>query len=159
MVLQRWDPFRDLQQMDEVMNRLWRNVGGRWPVREGAEDWNIALDVVRKPDEIVVTASLPGVKPEDIEVTFEDNVLAIKAERKEETETADETYLLRERSYGTFYRAIRLPETINADKITSNYDNGVLTVTLPIAEEKKPKQIKVKPGSGAKQIESGEKKK
>jgi HSP20 family protein len=159
MVLQRWDPFRDLQQLDDAMNRLWRGMGTRVPARSGGEDWNILLDVIRQPEEIVVKASLPGVAPDDIDVTFEDNVLSIKAERGNETETDDSKYLVRERSYGSYYRALRLPDTVDANKITSSYDNGVLTISLPKAEEKKPKQIKVDVGSGAKEIESTGKKK
>ena len=158
MVMQRWDPFRELQEMDETMNRLWRGFGSRIANRE-AEDWNIALDVVRKPEEIVAKASLPGVKPEDIDVTIEDNVLTLKAQRSSEYENKDDTaYLIRERSYGSYYRALRLPESVDTEKVKSDYEHGVLTVTLPKMEEKKPKQIKVNVG-GVKEIESTAKKK
>jgi HSP20 family protein len=160
MVLQRWDPFRELQEMDNTMNRLWRGFGSRLTTQEGAEDWNISIDVVRKPEEIVVKASLPGIKPDDIDITVEDNLLTLKAQRSEEFQTGEDTaYLIRERTSGSYYRALRLPDTVDVDKINSNYEHGVLTITLPKMEEKKPKQIKVNVGGGAREIESTAKKK
>lgn len=154
MVLQRWEPYRELRQMEDTMNRLWR--GFRWPYfGEAVETWNILVDVIQRPEEIVVEASVPGVQPEDIEVTVEDNVLTLRAERKSELEEEKEGYLIRERASGSFYRALRLPDRVNTDKIESFYDNGVLTVHLPRAEEQKKKQIQVKVGGGAKQIGKG----
>ena len=155
MVLQRFDPFRDLRNMEETMNRLWRTVGEAASGREGLESWNIAIDVVQKPDEILVNASLPGVKPEDIDITIDDNVLTLKAERQDEHKEEDTRYLVRERSYGRYYRALRLPDTVDVNKVKSSYEGGVLTISLPKAEEKKPKQIKVGVGAGAKEIEAG----
>ena len=133
MVLQRFDPFRDLRNMEDTMNRLWRGFGTT-TTREGAEDWNIAIDVVQKADEIVVNASLPGVKPEDIDLTIEDNVLTLKAERQAEHREEDSRYLIQERSYGRYYRALRLPDTVDVNKVKSTYDNGVLAISLPKAE-------------------------
>jgi HSP20 family protein len=155
MVIQRWDPFRDLRQMDDTMNRLWRGFGG---VTGGTEEWNILLDVVQRPDEIIVRASVPGVTPDAIELTIEDNILTIRAERKPEFEDAQSTYLIHERPVGSFYRALRLPETVDANKIKSIYENGVLTINLPKAEEKKKKQIKIQVAGGSKTIEAGTKK-
>jgi HSP20 family protein len=155
MVLQRWEPFRELRQMEDTMNRLWRGFGG---YHEGTEDWNIAIDVIQKPEEIVVKASLPGVKPEDIDVTVEDNVLSLKAQRTSETEETGASYLVRERTSGSYYRALRLPDTIDTGKIKCEYEHGILTIDLPRAEEKKPKRIKVGVGSAKKEIEAGGKK-
>ena len=157
MVLQRFDPFRDLRNMEETMNRLWRGIGTT-ATREAAEDWNIAIDVVQKPEEIVVNASLPGVKPEDIDVTIEDNVLTLKAERQAEHREENSRYLVQERSYGSYYRALRLPDTVDVNKVKSSYEHGVLAISLPKAEEKKPRQIKVNVG-GQKEIEAGTAKK
>ena len=151
MVMQRWDPIRDLRQMDDTMSRLWRGFGG---VNTGAEDWNILLDVIERPNEIVVKASAPGVQGDAIEVAVEDNILTIRAERKPDFADAESVYLVQERPAGSFYRALRLPESVNADKIDSTYENGVLTINLPKAEEKKRKQIKIKVASGAKTIEA-----
>jgi HSP20 family protein len=151
MVMQRWDPFQELRQMDETINRLWRGFRG---TVAGTEDWNIALDVIQRPDDIVVKASIPGVNPESIDLAIEDNVLTIRAERKPDFEDDKSEYLIQERPTGSFYRALRLPDTVEANKVHSIYENGVLTVTLPKAEEKKKKQIKIQIGSGAKAIES-----
>ena len=153
MVLQRWEPFRELRQMEDTMNRLWRGFAGSPFSREGAEDWNILIDVVQKKDEIEVKASMPGVKPEAIEVAVEDNILTLRAERKPDIEGEEAAYLIRERPTGSFYRALRLPDTVDTNKIRSYYDNGVLTVTMPKAEEKKKKQIQVKVTGGTKAIE------
>lgn len=151
MVMQRWDPFRDLRQMDDTMNRLWRGFGG---VQSGAEDWNISLDVVQRPDELVVKASIPGVKADGIDLSIEDDVLSLRAERKSDFEDDKSVYLIQERPTGSFYRALRLPESVDAGKIQSTYENGVLTIMLPKAEEKKKKQIKIQIGGGAKAIEA-----
>ena len=153
MVLQRWDPFRDLRQMEDTVNRLWRGFGGSPSYREGAEDWNILIDVIQKKDDIVVKASVPGVKPEGIDVAIEDNVLTLRAERKPEIEGEDSAYLIQERPTGSFYRALRLPDTVDTNKIESHYENGVLTITMPKAEEKKKKQIQIKVTGSAKAIE------
>lgn len=158
MVIQRWDAFRDLTQMENTMNRLWRGFGGVPSHREGAEDWNILLDVVQKGDELIVKASMPGVKPEEVEVAVEDNVLTLRAERKAELEGDDARYLIQERPTGSFYRALRLPQTIDTNKIESEYENGVLTISMPKAEEKKKKQIQIRVGGGKKVIEGGSKK-
>ena len=152
MVLQRWEPFRELRNMEDTMNRLWRGFGGYPASREGGEDWNILVDVIRKPEEIIVKASVPGINPEDIDVSVEDNVLAIKAERNEETESGDSTYLVKERTSGSYYRALRLPDTVDTGKIDCTYDNGVLSISLPKAEEKKKKRIQVNVGKAPKAI-------
>jgi len=151
MVMQRWDPLRELRQMDETMNRLWRGFGG---APASTEDWNIALDVVQRPDQIVVKASIPGVKPEAIELAIEDNILTLRADRKPDFEDEKSVYLVQERPTGSFYRALRLPETVDSNKVQSTYENGVLTIVLPKAEEKKKKQIKIQIGSGSKAIEA-----
>jgi HSP20 family protein len=151
MVMQRWDPLRDLRQMDETVNRLWRGIGG---TTASTEDWNIALDVVQRTDEIVVKASIPGVKPDGIDLAIEDNILTIRAERKLDFEDDQSVYLVQERPVGSFYRALRLPETVDPNKIQSSYENGVLTINLPKAEEKKRKQIKIQLTGGSKVIEA-----
>ena len=151
MVMQRWDPLRELRQMDETMNRLWRGFGG---APASTEDWNIALDVVQRPDQIVVKASIPGVKPEAIELAIEDNILTLRADRKPDFEDEKSVYLVQERPTGSFYRALRLPETVDSNKVQSTYENGVLTIVLPKAEEQKKKQIKIQIGSGSKAIEA-----
>jgi len=153
MVMQRWDPVNELRQMENTMNRLWRGFAGVPSYRDGMEDWNIPIDVIQKSDMILVKASLPGFAPDGIDVAVEDNVLTIKAEKKAEIEQEGETYLIHERAIGSYYRALRLPDTVDTGKIQSTFENGVLTISLPKAEEKKRKQIKVKVGGGTKAIE------
>jgi HSP20 family protein len=124
MVIQRWNPYRELRQVEDTMDRLWHGFGGPAVYREGSEDWNILIDVMQKKDDIIVTASIPGVKPEEIDVAVEDNVLTIRAERKPESEE-DANYLIRERPVGSFFRALRLPDTVDTENIESSYCNGV----------------------------------
>jgi HSP20 family protein len=152
MVLQRWNPYRELKQMEDTMDRLWR-IGGLPTYREGVEDWNILIDVLQKKDDIIVNASVPGIKPDEIDVAIEDNVLTIRAERKSDA-AEDDTYLIKERPEGSFFRALRLPDTVDAEKIESSYCNGVLTIKMPKAEEKKRKQIQIKVESEPKTIET-----
>jgi HSP20 family protein len=149
--MQRWDPLQELRQMDETMNRLWRGFRGS---SGGAEDWSISMDVIQRPDEIIVKASIPGVKPETIDLAVEDDVLTLRAERKPDFEDDKSVYLIQERAMGSFYRALHLPETVDANKIQSTYENGVLTINLPKAEEKKKRQIKIQIGGGTKAIEA-----
>jgi HSP20 family protein len=151
MVMQRWDPFKDLRLMDDTLGRMWRGFGG---TPSGSEDWNISLDVVQRPDELVVKASIPGVKPETIDLAIEDNTLTLRAERKADFEDDKSIYLIQERASGSFFRALRLPETVDANKVHSAYENGVLTISLPVAEEKKKKQIKINVAGGSKSIEA-----
>ncbi|MCH8310110.1 MAG: Hsp20/alpha crystallin family protein [Chloroflexi bacterium] len=145
MTMQKWDPFRNFRHFDNVMSRFQRNYGPRIRVQR-AESWAIPLDVVQDDDNVTISASLPGFKAEGIHVTIEDGVLAISAETTSETEDSTNGYMLRERRAGKFYRAIRLPETVDADKAESGYNEGVLTITLPRIETKKAKKLEVKVG-------------
>ncbi|MDD5509648.1 MAG: Hsp20/alpha crystallin family protein [Dehalococcoidales bacterium] len=158
MLVQRWDPFRDLTQMEDTVNRLWRGLGGVPSYREGVEDWNILIDVIQKGDELVVKASIPGIKPDEIDVAVEDNLLTLRAERKADSEGEQSRYLIQERPTGSFYRALRLPQTVDTNKIESEYENGVLIIRMPKAEEKKKKQIQIKVGGSTKAIEGSSKK-
>jgi HSP20 family protein len=149
MALERWDPFRDLRKMEYTVDRLWRGFGPRtYATTPEAESWGIPLDVVRDGDNIVVSGSLPGVKPEDIKVTIEDDVLTVSGTTETEQETAEGTYLLRERRAGAFHRALRLPDSVDSDKAETSYTAGVLTITLPKLEEKKAKQLTIKVEGG-----------
>ena len=160
MSLQRYDPIRDMARVEQVFDRLWRGYGTRgYGYRgvashgDGDGDWAIALDVVGSEDSVAVHASLPGVKPEDISVTIEDDVLTVAGQTASEEEHDDDTYLVRERRSGSFRRSLRLPDTVDADKAESSYEDGVLTVTLPKSEAKKPKQLTVQV-KGAKALKS-----
>ena len=142
MVLRRWEPFRELRTMEDTINRLWRNYG-REAADPAVEGWSVPLDVVREGDEIMVHASLPGVDPENIDVSVEDSVLTIKATTHADVEREEGEYLMRERRTGSFHRALRLPDTVDTERIQPGYKNGVLTITIPKAESKKAKRLKV----------------
>jgi HSP20 family protein len=115
--------------------------------------WNLALDVAETEGEYLVKASLPGIKPEDLEITYTNNTLTIKGEVREDKELDEARYHLRERRYGAFARSITLPAGVESEKIEANYEAGVLKLRLPKAEEVKPKKIAVKSG-GTKVIEA-----
>ena len=142
MVLRRWEPFRELRTMEDTINRLWRNYG-REAADPTVEGWSVPLDVVREGDEIMVHASLPGVDPENIDVSVEDSVLTIKATTHADVEREEGEYLMRERRTGSFHRALRLPDTVDTERIQPGYKNGVLTIAIPKAESKKAKRLKV----------------
>ena len=141
-MLQRWEPFRDLTRMDEMMNRLRRSHLRYVPGEDGK--WAVPLDVVEEDDKIIVRATLPGVKPEDIDVTLENDVLTISAETKVETEEHKESYLVRERRAGKFHRTLRLPDTVDSEKVDTKYENGIVEITFPKAEEKKSRRLSIK---------------
>ena len=130
--------------MEDVVNRYWRGFNGRpWAYRN-ATNRALPLDVEESDDNIVVRASVPGVSPDDIRVTTEDGVLTIEADASSDNETTEGNYLIRERGRGSVRRAIRLPDTVDADQADSGYDQGVLTVSFPKQEAKKAKRVEVK---------------
>jgi HSP20 family protein len=146
-MLNRWDPFREMMVLRNSMDRSAARELTVAPSDWKSFNWSIALDVVENEDQYQVKASLPGIDPEDLEITFEDKRLTIKGEVKEEDEINEPHYHLRERRYGNFNRTIKLPSGIASDKIEAHYDKGVLTLHLPKVEEAKPKKITIKTSS------------
>lgn len=140
----RLDPFRDMMTLRNAMDRLFDNalVGPNlaWP----GESLNMATDIVENPEEFIVKVTVPGIKADDIEVTYNNNVLTIKGETKEEQNIKDAQYILHERRHGNLMRSFSLPSNIDADSIQAQYNDGVLTLRLSKAEEAKPKRIPVK---------------
>ena len=145
----RWDPFREL---DNFSNRLSTLFGDRLGVRSGEEsngwtrsDWAPAVDIVEDTNGYAITAELPQVNKEDVDVTVENGVLTIKGERKFERkeEDKDKKYHRVERAYGTFVRSFRVPTDADGTKIKAAYKDGVLTVTLPKSEAAAPKKIAI----------------
>jgi len=141
----RWEPFSDLVSLREAMDRLFEEsfVRPRWisPLRQAG---TLAIDMYETPNDVVVKATVPGVKPEDIDITISGNTLTIKGEAKSEEKIEKADYLYQERRYGAFSRSVSLPTSVNADKAEAQFEHGVLTLTLPKVEEVKPKAIKVK---------------
>lgn len=144
--LVRWDPYREMRTMreltDRMMDRFFEGTVGDWQT----SNWGLALDVAEDEDEFVVKASVPGINPDDLDITVTKNTLMIKGEVKQEEEKEEERYHLRERRFGRFARSITLPTSVDADEIEANYENGVLILHLPKTEEMKPKRISVKSG-------------
>ncbi len=137
------DPLmRELEAWRNTMEQLMNELP-RTSFRED-RPWILPLDVIETDDNFIVKASIPGINPEDIDITFSDNILTIQGEIKEEAEQVDGNYLLRERRFGLFQRSIALPERVDADKIEATYQDGVLTLTIPKIEEIKPKRISIK---------------
>lgn len=143
MALVRWDPARELASMEiDRLNRMFNEL-----FRTGenlARGWMPAVDIfTTDAHEFVIKAELPGMKREDINVTFENNVLTLRGERKFEEETNRDNYQRGERHYGSFSRSFNIPGTVDPSRIAASYKDGVLTVRLPQREEAKPKQITV----------------
>src|ERR671914_324800 len=149
MTLQRWDPFNELRRMQETMNHLWRGFGAGTPYGQGMGNLAVPLDVVQQEDNFVIRASLPGVNPDNIDVSIEDNVLTIRGHSAHEAEHQEGNYLMRERRSGSFYRALRLPDTVDSDQAQPHYENGVLSITFPRMELKRAKRLQITGGQGS----------
>jgi HSP20 family protein len=138
----RWQPMRDFFAMRDAMDRLFDDLMTR---QFGVQEMDgPAVDMYQTEENVVVKATLPGIKPEDIQISVSGDVLTIRGESKQEEEISNATYHLRERRYGAFSRSLPLPSQVIADKAVAEFEHGILTLTLPKAEEVKPKTIKVK---------------
>ena len=151
--LMRWDPYREMWNMRSALDRFFDDSIGvpRLSLYQGG--WDLALDVAETDDEFMVKASLPGINPDELEVTYDSNVLTIKGDMMKEEDVEEERYHLRERRYGAFSRSVSLPSSIKADKIEASYQAGILTLRLPKSEEARPKRIKVRSIDDKKLIE------
>lgn len=146
MAIVRFDPFRDLASMQDRINRIF----GEAYLRNNDDDvtnrgdWRPVVDIYENDKhEIVLRAELPGLKREEIDIRVENNTLTLRGERKRDTEVKQESYHRVERSYGAFSRSFSLPSTVSTEKVSATFVDGVLTITLPLREEAKPRQIQV----------------
>jgi HSP20 family protein len=147
MALVRWDPFRELEEVSDRLNRMFARPATR--TANGKEtmtvaDWTPSVDISETEGEYQIKAEIPDVKKEDVKVTVEDGVLTIQGERKHEVEEKGKKYHRIERSYGSFVRTFSLPDVIEADKVKAEFKDGVLNLHLPKSEKAKPKSIEVK---------------
>lgn len=144
MSLVRWDPFRDLESLQEDVNRLFQESMAR-PRREApaARVWAPPVDVVEDGDRITVKAELPGMKREDIDIELNGDQLTIRGERKFETEEKKENFVRVERTYGRFQRTFTIGVPVKADEVKASYKDGILEVAIPKSEETKPKKVDV----------------
>src|SRR5438067_266545 len=141
--LARWEPFRGATSLQDHVNRLFNDDFVFRLEESSLSAWAPAVDIYETEHELVVKADLPEVDPKDLDIRVENNILTIRGERKFEKKVNEENYLRVERSYGSFARSFSLANTVNPDAIKADFQNGVLTLSIPKREEAKPKQIKV----------------
>jgi HSP20 family protein len=141
----RWEPAREMMTLRDAMDRLFDDAFTR-PLRlNDGGNWSMpAVDMYQTDNEIVVKAAIPGVKTDDVQINVTGEVLTIKGEVKEKEETQEKAYHLREQRWGMFERTLALPTDVIADKAKAEFENGILTITLPKAEEVRPKTISIK---------------
>lgn len=154
MSIVRWNPVRELatfpsdilgmqREINHMFDRFFR--GGVLDDAElPATTWAPAVDLAEKNDAYIAKVELPGVSKDDVKITLQDNVITIRGEKKDEKETNESNYHRVERSYGSFQRSFNLPSAVKGDKVDAQYKDGILTISLPKAEEAKHKQIEVK---------------
>jgi HSP20 family protein len=146
MALERWEPFRDVVSLRDAVNSLFQESfvrpGGMLAGGQAA----LPVDVCETESEFRIKASLPGIKPEDVQITLQGDTVTLRAESKSEEEKKGETWHLRERRSGSYQRSMVLNAPIDSDRATAHFDHGVLTLTLPKSEKARPKQIKVSSG-------------
>jgi HSP20 family protein len=126
-------------EFDDLARRVWGGEEGFF-----GRELHAGLEMYEDKDDLVIKTDLPGVTTEDLDVSLDDGVLTIKAEKNHEEVSEDATYYARERSYGKYHRSLRLPFQVAGDQVTATLEHGVLEMRLPKAEEAKPKQIEVK---------------
>ena len=145
MHLVRWEPFREMVSLRQVMDSLFEDSMVH-PARlwTGNGRGEFKIDMYQTEDNVVVKASLPGIKPEEVDISVTGDVVTIRGEHKEEPGIKAEAYLRKEQCYGSFCRAITVPVDVKSDKAEAVFENGILTLTLPKSEEVKTRSIKVK---------------
>src|SRR5438105_13764690 len=141
--LARWEPFRGATSLQDHVNRLFNDDFERRGEESSLTAWAPAVDIYETEHELVVKADLPEIDPKDLDIRVENNILTIRGERKFEKKVNEDHYLRVERAYGSFARSFTLANTVNTDAIKAEYQNGVLTLSIPKREEAKPKHVKV----------------
>ena len=141
--LTRWEPMREMMTLREAMDRLFDDAFTR-PLSINGGFTAPAIDMYQTDDEVVVKATLPGLKAEDVDISVTGDTLTLRGEYKQENEQKEARYHIREQRYGSFERSLLLPTDVKADKAVADFENGVLTIRIPIAEEVKPKAISIK---------------
>ncbi|HXF62094.1 MAG TPA: Hsp20/alpha crystallin family protein [Caldilineaceae bacterium] len=146
-MLTRWDPFREMMALRNQMDRMlgdWPEAFGGWGESESGGWLRLPVDLSESDEAYTVRASIPGVKPEDLDISVQNNMLTIRGETRSEQEKEGDRWHIRERRFGQFQRTIALPNNVAPDQIGAEYENGVLTLTLPKSEEAKPRRISVR---------------
>ena len=140
-----WTPFREMEDMERHLGSTFGEswLPSLWSRVPEARAWVPDLDVFEKDGKFVVKAELPGMEEKDVDVSIEGDTLTIKGEKETEKEVKEEDYYRCERAYGSFFRSVPLPNSVDKDKVEANYNNGVLEVMLPKIDGKQPKKVKV----------------
>jgi len=149
MNVTRWDPFRELEEMSDRLNRVFGRSSGRTDTgRElmRVSDWTPTVDICETDREYLIKMELPEVRKEDVKVTVEDGVLTIQGERRQEREEKGKKFHRVERSYGTFMRGFTVPDGVDEGRVSAEFKDGMLILHLPKSEKAKPKAIEVKVG-------------
>jgi len=141
--LTRWEPVREMMTLREAMDRLFDDAFTR-PIGAAVASAIPAIDLYQTDEEVVLKAALPGLKADDVQISVTGDVLSLRGEFKQQDETKEATYHIREQRHGVFERAVRLPVDVQTDKAKADFENGILTITLPKAEEIKPRAINIK---------------
>ena len=146
MSIVRWNPARELLGVQNELNRLFHNFFDRDLLETSYRhsSWEPAVDISETAEDFRVNADLPGLSKDDVKISYEDGVLTIKGEKKQESETKEKNYHRVERSYGMFERSFRLPSRIEVNGIEAKFKDGVLNLRLPKAEDARPKEIPIK---------------
>ena len=144
MAITRWDPFRDLMSIQNEMNRLFGRTYGGDVGETSRGAWTPSLDVYETQEKFVITMELPGVSPDDVDISVEDSTLVVRGERKFYREQDQDSFLRIERRFGEFTRSLTLPSTADAEGIQASFDQGVLTIEVPKREEARPRKITIK---------------
>lgn len=154
--LVRWDPFAEFGSLRRAMDRLFEDYAPTRSVRgqDGAE-LTFPVDLSETENEVVVKAVLPGIRPEDVELTVNEGVLTVRGEARGETTEEKENFYRREIRYGSFARSLPLPTRVNQDQAEAEFKDGILTVHLPKAEDVRPKSIKIKGSSAEGELVAG----
>ncbi len=142
--LTRWDPFAELADLRTRFDRLFGDIAD---ARE--HKWTPAIDVVRENGNLVLRADIPGIKPEEVKIEIEDDVLTVYGEHEERKEEQEKDYVRRERRYGSFHRSMALPAGIEANEIKAETHDGVLEVTIPLPKEARKETVEIKPTAAA----------
>jgi HSP20 family protein len=148
MNLITYDPFRELRSLQDEVNRVFSsNLNRTSETGLGRGAWNPSVDIFENKDQIVLEAELPGLSPEEVNISIENNVLTIHGERRFEKKDEGDNFHRVERSYGSFTRSFTLPPTVSSENVMANFDNGILRLELAKREEAKPRRIEIKAGS------------
>ncbi len=152
MTLIKYNPSKDLLEFEREFNRMFNSFGNRFGLTKSKETdaeyenavWMPLTDIYEDKDKFTLKVDLPGIKKEDVKISYANGNLTISGERVQESETKDAKCHRMEKSYGKYFRSFSLPELIQADKINAEFNNGQLTITVPKSEEAKPKEIEIK---------------